>query len=78
MGDTFTPEPAQTLGQSLSRLSWLGALIAVAALWLLAGVLTGQWSLSFILANATIAVFLALSGAAQMTVIASGPGNFDP
>jgi ribose transport system permease protein len=53
-------------------------LIAVAALWLLTGVLTGQWSLSFILANATIAVFLALSGAAQMTVIASGPGNFDP
>jgi ribose transport system permease protein len=56
----------------------LGALIAVAALWLLTGVLTGQWSLSFILANAIISVFLALSGAAQMTVIASGPGNFDP
>jgi ribose transport system permease protein len=75
MSNAFNPD--QTLWQRLSRLSWLGALIAVAALWLLAGVVTGQLSFSFILANATIAAFLALAGAAQMTVIASGPGNFD-
>lgn len=73
----FTPDPTRTLWQKASRLSWLGALLAVAALWLLAGAVTGTLSFSFILANATIAAFLALAGAAQMTVIASGPGNFD-
>lgn len=73
----FTPDPSRTLWQKASRLSWLGALVAVAALWLLAGAVTGTLSFSFILANATIAAFLALAGAAQMTVIASGPGNFD-
>ena len=73
----FTPDPTQPLWQRLARLSWLGALVAVFALWLLAGYVTGTLSLSFILANATIAGFLALAGAAQMTVIASGPGNFD-
>ena len=74
---TFAAEPQKTLWQKLSRLSWLGAFLAVAALWLLAGAVTGTLSFSFILANATIAGFLALAGAAQMTVIASGPGNFD-
>ncbi|KVK54034.1 ABC transporter permease [Agrobacterium deltaense] len=57
--------------------SWIGALVAAMALWLLAAYITGTLSLSFILANATIAGFLAIAGTAQMTVIASGPGNFD-
>ncbi|WP_234827242.1 ABC transporter permease [Sinorhizobium meliloti] len=57
--------------------SWMGALVAVVILWLVAGYATGMLSLSFILANATIAGFLALAGTAQMIVIASGPGNFD-
>lgn len=74
---SFTPEPPKSFLQSASRLSWMGALAASAALWLLAGAVTGTLSFSFILANATIAAFLALAGAAQMTVIASGPGNFD-
>lgn len=57
--------------------SWFGALVAAALLWLVAGYVTGQLSLSFLIANATIAGFLAIAGIAQMTVIASGPGNFD-
>ncbi|WEX91050.1 ABC transporter permease [Sinorhizobium garamanticum] len=57
--------------------SWIGALIAAFILWLVAGYATGTLSLSFLLANATIAGFLALAGTAQMIVIASGPGNFD-
>ena len=57
--------------------SWLGAFAAAFILWLLAGYLTGTLSPGFILANATIAGFLALAGAAQMVVISSGPGNFD-
>ncbi|WP_416355876.1 ABC transporter permease [Aureimonas phyllosphaerae] len=57
--------------------SWLGALVAALLLWALAGAITGTLSVSFLLANATIAGFLALAGAAQMTVIASGSGNFD-
>ncbi|QLH14175.1 ABC transporter permease [Paracoccus pantotrophus] len=52
-------------------------MVAALLLWLLAGYLTGTLSLGFILANATIAGFLALAGAAQMVVISSGPGNFD-
>lgn len=67
----------ETGWRKLRGQSWLGAFAAVIALWLLAGALTGTLSLGFILANATIAGFLALAGAAQMTVIASGPGNFD-
>ncbi len=57
--------------------SWSGALVAILALWALAGVVTGTMTFAFILANATIAGFLALAATAQMTVIASEPGNFD-
>jgi ribose transport system permease protein len=57
--------------------SWFGALIAAILLWFLAGYVTGNLSLSFLAANATIAGFLAVAGTAQMVVIASGPGNFD-
>jgi ribose transport system permease protein len=57
--------------------SWTGALVAAILLWFVAGIITESLSLSFILANATIAGFLAIAGTAQMTVIASGPGNFD-
>ncbi|WP_036242693.1 ABC transporter permease [Mesorhizobium sp. STM 4661] len=52
-------------------------MVAAISLWLLAGMVTGTLSISFLLANATIAGFLALAGTAQMSVIASGPGNFD-
>ena len=65
------------LGRNLLRRTWIGALAAAVSLWLLAGLVTGTWSISFLLANATIAGFLALAGTAQMSVIASGPGNFD-
>lgn len=61
----------------LLQQSWLGALAAALALWIVAGLVTGSLSLSFVLANATIAGLLALAGAAQMIVMASGPGNFD-
>ncbi len=66
-----------SIGRGLLRRSWVGALIAAVLLWLLAGLVTGTLSISFLLANATIAGFLALAGTAQMAVIASGPGNFD-
>ena len=77
MADTFNQEPKTTLVQRVARQSWIGAFAAVLALWGLAGYVTGNLTFSFILANATIAGFLALAGVAQMTVIASGPGNFD-
>ncbi len=66
-----------SIGRGLLKRSWVGALIAAILLWLLAGLVTGTLSISFLLANATIAGFLALAGTAQMAVIASGPGNFD-
>lgn len=61
----------------LTRHSWFGALVAVLLLWAIAGIVTGQPSFTFLLANATIAGFLAIAGVAQGTVVASGPGNFD-
>ncbi len=64
------------LRRAFSR-TWIGALFAAFLLWLVAGYATGTLSISFVLANATIAGFLALAGTAQMIVIASGPGNFD-
>lgn len=74
---SYTPKSKQGLLRVLTSQSWIGALAAVFALWGLAGYVTGSLTLSFLLANATIAGFLALAGAAQMTVVASGPGNFD-
>lgn len=76
---TPLPEADTRTGRwrAIFQQSWMGALIAAVLLWLVAGWATGTLSLSFILANATIAGFLALAGVAQMTVIASGPGNFD-
>ncbi|MGO7860087.1 ABC transporter permease [Rhizobium ruizarguesonis] len=71
------PETPVSSWRRLLAQSWMGALVAAVALWLLAGWVTGSLSLSFVLANATIAGFLTLAGIAQMTVIASGPGNFD-
>lgn len=71
------PEAPAGLWHRLLRQSWMGALAAALFLWLLAGIVTGSLSLSFLLANATIAGFLALAGTAQMVVIASKPGNFD-
>jgi ribose transport system permease protein len=71
------PETPAGIWRRLLRQSWMGALVAAILLWLLAGAVTGSLSLSFILANATIAGFLALAGTAQMIVIASKPGNFD-
>ncbi len=70
-------DASQGLWRGLRNRSWTGALVAAVTLWLLAAYVTGTLSLSFILANATIAGFLAIAGTAQMTVIASGPGNFD-
>jgi ribose transport system permease protein len=70
-------EPAPIARRRIPLPSWAGALIAVLCLWALAGVVTGTMSFAFILANATIAGFLALAATAQMTVIASEPGNFD-
>lgn len=79
--DTETPMSETNASQGAWRKvldrSWMGALVAALILWLVAGYATGTLSLSFILANATIAGFLALAGTAQMIVIASGPGNFD-
>lgn len=57
--------------------SWTGAAVAAVALWVLAAAITGTLSLNFVLANAAIAGFLALAATAQMSVIASEPGNFD-
>lgn len=70
-------DPQAGFWRGLLKRSWIGALVAAFALWALAGFVTGSLSLSFIVANATIAAFLAIAGTAQMTVIASGPGNFD-
>ena len=71
------PDGPPQFWRRLLNNSWMGAFIAAVALWLLAGFVTGTFSPSFVLANATIAGFLAIAGTAQMTVIASGPGNFD-
>jgi ribose transport system permease protein len=74
------PSPSPSLRswwRTLAGPSWFGALVAAVMLWLLAGYVTGELSPSFLIANATIAGFLAIAGVAQMTVIASGPGNFD-
>lgn len=74
---SYIQDPPQRLWIRLARQSWLGALAAVFVLWGIAGYVSGNLSLSFLLANATIAGFLAIAGVAQMTVVASGPGNFD-
>jgi len=71
------PDAPVCIWRRLFRQSWMGALVAAVLLWLLAGAVTGSLSVSFILANATIAGFLTLAGTAQMIVIASKPGNFD-
>ncbi|WP_246812778.1 ABC transporter permease [Ensifer sp. ENS07] len=77
--ETTLPEDgtSQATWRHVFKRPWMGALIAALILWLVAGYATGTLSLSFLLANATIAGFLALAGTAQMIVIASGPGNFD-
>lgn len=75
--DGSSGRPTVSAWRKLVGRSWFGALIAATLLWLLAGYVTGSLSLSFLAANATIAGFLAVAGAAQMAVIASGPGNFD-
>jgi ribose transport system permease protein len=54
---------------------WLG--IASLLLWLLAGVLSGRYTTSFIILNGTLATFLALAGIAQMVVITGGDGAVD-
>ena len=75
--DEAPSRPATTGWKKLAARSWFGALMAATLLWCLAGYVTGNLSLSFLAANATIAGFLAVAGVAQMAVIASGPGNFD-
>ncbi len=49
------PETPVSSWRKLLVQSWMGALVAAVALWLLAGWVTGSLSLSFVLANATIA-----------------------
>ncbi|OHV89876.1 ABC transporter permease [Mesorhizobium sp. ORS 3428] len=63
--------------RNLLRKSWAGALAGVVLLWVIAGLVTGELSWSFLIANATIAGLFALAGTAQMAVLASGSGNID-
>lgn len=60
----------------LTRL-WVVPFASAIALWITAGVISGNLSLKLLLLNATLATFLALAGAAQMAVVTSGPGSFD-
>ncbi len=60
-----------------SRNVWIWSLAASLALWLLACLVSGTFSLRLLLINATLATFLGLAGVAQMIVITSGDGSFD-
>jgi ribose transport system permease protein len=60
-----------------SRNVWIWSLAASLALWLLADLISGSFSLRLLLVNATLATFLGLAGVAQMIVITSGDGSFD-
>jgi len=60
-----------------SRNVWIWSLAASLALWLLADIIAGSFSIRLLLVNATLATFLGLAGVAQMIVITSGDGSFD-
>ncbi len=78
MSATVAPTSSTpALRRWLSRNVWVWAVIASIVLWLLGCAISGQFSFKLLLVNATLAIFMALAGIAQMTVITSGDGSFD-
>ncbi len=67
----------RTASPWLDRHAWTLPLAASLALWLLASAISGSVSVDLLLANATLAGFLALAAVGQMVVISSGDGSFD-
>lgn len=63
--------------QWVSEHPWAWPLAGSMLLWVIASVLAGHVSVGLLLANATLASFLALVGLGQMVVIASGGGSID-
>jgi ribose transport system permease protein len=61
----------------LERHVWIWAAVASIVLWLVGSAIGGSLSTRLLFVNATLAIFLALAGIAQMIMITSGDGSFD-